>query len=158
MPLTTRADWEKTGSAEMGWRLTMAEPPATFAMCRHDAGWMKVFRLFVWSHGSTGPLEFLEAVDELRSWEPHGPMTREIYDRYVTGARDSGRKQITLSAPIAAALAEAFVAGATPDRASVFATAYREVMDRVDTGRYHDFLQMAQEVRTPQRVAPSLHR
>ena len=153
MPLTTRADWEQTGSAEMGWRLNMAEPPATFAVCRHDAGWMKVFRLFVWSHGSTGPLEFLEAVDELRMWEPHGGMTREIYDRYVTGARDGGRHQIALSGPIAATLADAFAAGPTPDRASVLTPAYREVMDRVDKGRYQDFLQMAEELRTPLQSA-----
>ncbi len=128
-------------------RLTMAEPPATFALCRHYAGWMKMFRLFLWSHGSTGHLEFLEAVDELRLWEPHPAMARGIYDRYISGERDGRRRQVAFSGPIQAALAQAFAAGPIPDRAAVFAAAYREVMNRTNEGRYRDFLQMAEEVR-----------
>jgi hypothetical protein len=124
----------------------MVDPPATFALCRHYAGWLKMFRLFVWSQGSTGHLEFLEAVDELRLWEPHPAMARGIYDRYVSGERDGGRQQIAFSGPIRAALADAFGAGPPPDRAAVLAAAYREVMDGVDEGRYRDFLQMAEEV------------
>jgi hypothetical protein len=131
----------------MCWRLTMVEPPATFALCRHYAGWMKMFRLFGWSHGLTGHLEFLEGVDELRLWEPHAAMARGVYDRYVSGQRDGGRKQIAFSGPIRAALADAFAAGPPPDRAAVFATAYREVIDGINEGRYRDFLQMAEEVR-----------
>ncbi len=132
----------------MCWRLTMADPPATFAVCRHSAGWMKMFRLFVWSYGSTGPLEFLEAVDELRLWEPHAAMARGIYDRHVSGDRDGGRKQIAFSGPVQSALADAFAAGPPPDRAAVFAAAYREVMDRINEGRYRDFLFMAERVRS----------
>jgi hypothetical protein len=147
MSLTTRADWEQAGEPEMCWRLTMAEPPATFAVCRHYSGWMKMFRLFLGSCGPTGHLEFLEAVDELRQWEPDAFMTRAIYDRYVTGERDGGYKQITLSGPVRAALAGAFSVVRTPDRAAVFAAAYREVMDRVNEGSYRDFLQMAEGVR-----------
>jgi hypothetical protein len=125
----------------------MSDPPATFAVCRHHAGWMKMFRLFVWSDGATGQMEFLEAVDELRLWEPHAGMARGIYDRYIRGERDGGRKQIAVSGPLGAALADAFAPVPPPDRAAVFAAAYREVMDTISEGRYRDFLQMAQAIR-----------
>lgn len=147
MSLTTRADWEQAGEPEMCWRLTMAEPPATFAVCRHYSGWMKMFRLFLRSCEFTEHLEFLEAVDDLRQWEPDACMTRVVYDRYVSGETDGGHKQITLSGPVRAALTEAFSVVRTPDRSAVFAAAYREVMDRVDDGIYRDFLHMAEGVR-----------
>jgi hypothetical protein len=147
MSLTTLADWEQAGDDEMRWRLTMAEPPATFAVCRHCSGWLKMFRLFVWNRGPTADLEFLEAVEELRQWDPHGPMTRALYDRYVSGERDGGQKQIALSGPARAALADVFAVAPIPDRAAVFAAAHREVIDRVNEGIYCEFLRMAEGVR-----------
>lgn len=152
MRLVTRADWEQAGDPEMCWRLTMASPPVTFAVCRHYSCWMKVFRLFLWSHGPTDQLDFLEAVDELRQWEPHAHMTRATYDRYIRGARDGGRGQIPLSASIQSQLAAAFASVPTPDRAVVFSAAYREVMDAINAKDYLDFLRMAEGVRAARPV------
>jgi hypothetical protein len=143
MELNTVADWQRAGGPEMGWRLMMDDPPATFAVCRHHTGWMKMFRLFLWSHGATQQVEFLEAVDELRQWEPHAAMTRNIYDRYVRE-----EEQITVSAPIRLALAHAFAAVLPPDRANVFEAAYRESVVLVNEGWYRQFKEIAEDIRS----------
>ena len=147
MKLETLADWQRVGDAEMSWRLIMADPPATFAVCRHYAGWMKMFRLFLLSRGDAACVEFLDAVDHLRLWEPHAAMTRMIYDLYVSGDREVRRKRIAVSDHLRVALAEAFVTVSPPDRADVFVPAYQEIVVLVNQGRYRQFQQMAEGIR-----------
>jgi hypothetical protein len=151
MDLQTMADWQRVGGAEVGWWLMMAEPPATFAVCRHYAGWMQMFRLYLLSHGAVCGLDFLEAVDALRLWEPHEAMARRIYDLHLSGDREGGQKRISVSGPVRVALADAFAAGAAPARADVFRAAYREVVLQVDEGWYRPFKQLAEGIQADLR-------
>jgi Regulator of G protein signaling domain len=148
MQLKTLEDWTRAGGDQMRCKLTTADPPARFAVCRHHASWLQMFRLFLLSHDATDQLEFLEAVDELRMWEPHAAMTRRIYDLYVTGTQDGGRRQLEMSGPIRAALTRAFGTVHPPDRADVFAVAYQEVVLVVNDSWYGEFKKMAAGLRT----------
>jgi hypothetical protein len=149
MELNTLADWRSAGGAELAWRLATARPPATFAVCRHYASWMKAFRLYLFSmsHEATEHLEFLEAVDELREWEPNPALARRIYDLYLNDEKDDGRKRIRVSAPSLEVLAGAFGAVHPPARAGIFEAAYKEVVLLVNESAYRDFKAMTERLR-----------
>jgi hypothetical protein len=147
MELDTVADWQRAGGAEMGWRLMMEDAPVTFAVCRHYPGWLKMFRLFLWSHGADQQVEFLEAVDELQQWEPHAAMTRNIYDQYLSD-REEGHEQITVSGAVRLELENAFAAVSSPDRANVFNATYRESIVLVNESWYRQFRDIAEEIRS----------
>jgi len=162
MELNTLADWQRAGGTEVGWRLTTAAPPATFAVCRHYAGWMKAFRLYLFSIGDEGtePLEFLEAVDGLREWEPHPALARRVYDQYLNAEKDHRRKAIRVSVSIVQALADAFGAVHPPARAGIFEAAYKEIVLLINESTYRDFKKMTARlrVRAPEEPGQVLSR
>jgi hypothetical protein len=106
-----------------------------------------MFHLYLLSHDAAAELEFLEAVDELRLWEPQPAMSRRIYELYVSGEKADGQKKITVSGSIRQALTDAFKAVEQPDGAAVFAVAYQEVVRRVNEGSYLDFQETVEGLR-----------
>jgi hypothetical protein len=151
MELKTLEDWKRTGGEEMHLRLTTADAPTSFAVCRHYASWMRMFRLFLLSHDAadaTNQLGFLEAVDELKVWAPHAGIAWKVYDLYVSGEKDAGRRKLHMPSPIRDALTGAFGASHPPDRAEVFEALYQEVVRRINDGCYGEFKELASGLRT----------
>jgi hypothetical protein len=145
MPLRKPEEW-KTNQAVtpemMNW-LLLEPRPDSLEKLRQERRWLEVFYVFLDSELAAENMEFLEAVDELRTRQPDAVRARAIYDQFV---ESNAPKVVNVDSPTRTEADTAFRDGA-PDRADVFQACYDEIVKLLQDDKWRPFARVVDDLK-----------